>query len=298
MTPTTSEYADLLPSEEDVRFYQEHGWYVSPRILSEEQIEDALHGMKRFYAGERDHRLTIQRGYLDWTPEDGDVLRQNDYVSLQNDEIRDLVLAPVISAIAAKLSGAEAIRLFHDQLIYKPATGEAETVVGWHSDRAYWQTCTSERMLTAWVPFVPTSARSGTLMMIDGSHRWPEVEEFATFNEHDLAALEGRLERQGRSLERVPMELEPGQMSFHHCRMLHGSMPNRSQDPRIALAIHFQDDTNAYQAAYDSSGAPMLHINDAMCRTRDDGTPDYADPDICPVLYEAPDSTGKQGVTP
>jgi ectoine hydroxylase-related dioxygenase (phytanoyl-CoA dioxygenase family) len=284
---TAAELAHLLPTDDDVRFFRERGWYVSGTILSEEMIEDALYGIDRYYAGERDRTLPIRRGYLDWKPEHGDILRQNDYVSLQNDEIRDLVMTPVIGAIAARLAGATTVRLFHDQLIYKPPTGHAETAVGWHSDRAYWQTCTSQRMLTAWVPFVQTSERSGTLTMIDGSHRWSDVERFDTFTDHDMRALESQFESHGVPAARVPMELTPGQASFHHCRTLHGSFPNRSATPRIALAIHMQDETNAYQRRLDAKGDPILHVNDVLCRSDEHGTPDYTDPDICPVLWPA-----------
>src|SRR5690349_6592035 len=115
----TAEQLDLLPSDEDVAFYQEHGWYISKQIFSDEDIEEAIYGSERHYAGERDSPLPIE-GYLDWKPEDGDVLRLNDYVSLQNDQLRNLVFNPLLGAIAARLSGSPEIRLFHDQLIYKP----------------------------------------------------------------------------------------------------------------------------------------------------------------------------------
>ena len=287
---TALDLEDLLPTDAEVAFYRQHGWYVSRRILDEQAIEDALFGIDRFYAGERDHILPIRRGYLDWKPEHGDgVLRQNDYVSLQNDEIRDLVSNRVIAAIAARLSGATTIRLFHDQLIYKPPSDDVQTTVGWHSDRSYWKTCVSEKMLTAWVPFVPTSEASGTLTMIDGSHRWPNVERFNTFNDRDLQALERQFDSGDAPVVRVPMELEPGQVSFHHCRLLHGSMPNRSSGPRIALAIHMQDETNAYRRHLDDNGDPILHVNDVLCRSDGGGKPDYADPDICPILGTFPE---------
>ena len=86
----------LLPTEDDIAFYDEHGWFVPDVVFTEEQLRDADYGVQRFYAGERDRVLPIRRGYLDWKPEDGDVLRQNDYVSLQNDEISDLVAVPLL----------------------------------------------------------------------------------------------------------------------------------------------------------------------------------------------------------
>jgi non-haem Fe2+, alpha-ketoglutarate-dependent halogenase len=33
--------------------------------------------------------------------------------------------------------------------------------------------------------------------------------------------------------------LKPGEMSLHHVKLVHGSEPNRSADPRIGLAIRY-----------------------------------------------------------
>ncbi len=287
--------SELLPTEGDIAFYEEHGWFASSVILSPEQLEDANYGAERFYSGERDRKLPIRLGYLHWSPEDGDVLRQNDYVSLQNDEISDLVATPVLSAIAGSLARTESIRLFHDQLIYKPPTAEPTTTVGWHSDRAYWKTCTSENMLTAWVPFAATTAEGGTLMFLDGSHKWPRVEELSTFGEQNHESVEELYASLGYPIKRIAMELRPGQVSFHHCRLIHGSQPNSADVPRLALAVHFQDSTNRYTPATNAEGHEVVHINDVLCRQGADGLPDYGDSDVCPLLWVAQSETTTEG---
>src|SRR5262245_11646259 len=138
MTLTETQLA-LLPTEADVRFYEEHGWWLSPPILIGEEIEDARFGADRYYSGERDSVLLLEAG-TDWTEERGDVLRQNDYVSLQMDELRRLVHNPLIGASAALLARTPEVRLFHDQLIWKPGSVQASaSTVGWHTDIAYWR---------------------------------------------------------------------------------------------------------------------------------------------------------------
>jgi hypothetical protein len=278
------EQRELLPSDDDVAFFREHGWYISKPIFTEEQIDDALYGAERHWAGERDHPLLI-RGFLDWQPGDGDGLRLNDYTSLQNDDLRRFLFESVVGEIAARLTGTPRVRLFHDQLIYKPPVDQGkEAVIGWHTDKAYWQTCTSSDMLTAWIPFHDCGALEGTIHMIDGSHRWPGNEGMRTFYDQDLADLERRFETGGQPVRRVPMELKKGQVSFHHGSTIHGSPPNRSGAPRRSLAVHMQDDANRYRRQLGPDGNPILHINDLLCRKGPDGQPDYTDPDICPVL--------------
>jgi hypothetical protein len=33
---------ELLPSDEDVCFYQEHGWYLSKKLLSDDELKTLL----------------------------------------------------------------------------------------------------------------------------------------------------------------------------------------------------------------------------------------------------------------
>jgi len=277
---------NILPSTEDVEFYQEHGWWVAPEIIPDDVLDAALLGAERHYAGERDHPLLITGGYLDWRPEHGNVIRLNDYVSLQNDDLRELVSLPAIAATAARLARTESIRLFHDQLICKP-TGldPTESTVGWHVDAAYWQTCSSRHMLTAWIPFQECDDEIGALSFIDRSHIRSDTEWMKTFNEHDLQALERSFGAHGEPIRRVSLRLKRGQVSFHHCRTIHGSEANRSDRDRLALALHFQDHSNHYVSHTDASGKRTVHINDLLCRKDAQGNPDYSDPDICPLLW-------------
>ena len=95
---------------------------------------------------------------------------------LRVDEIARILRKPLIGAVAARLAQAAEIRVFQSTLIYKPpGVGEVTNLVPWHADRHYWQTCTSERMLTAFIPFHDCGEEMGTITMIDGSHRWQEI---------------------------------------------------------------------------------------------------------------------------
>lgn len=272
-----------VPSQEDVEFYLEHGWWVSPPIIPDDVLDAAQLGADRHYAGERDHSLLIQGGYLDWRPEHGNVVRLNDYVSLQNDDLRELVLLPLLAMVAARLAGTESIRLFHDQLICKPP--DIESAVGWHVDAAYWQTCSSRDMLTAWIPFQDCSPDMGGLSFVDRSHRRTDTEWMKTFNEHDLRALEQSISANGDAVQKISPRFMRGQVSFHHCRTIHGSEVNRGGRDRLALALHFQDQDNHYVGHTDADGRQTVHINDLLCRKDPDGNPDYSDPAICPVLW-------------
>lgn len=276
---------DDFPTAADIAFFDAHGYVVAPRIIPEELLAAARYGVMRYYAGERDWQLPISGGFLDWRVGHGDGLRMNDYVSLQNQELRQLVMFARLGKAFAALARAPVIRLFHDQLISKSPEHTRETGVGWHVDATYWQTCTSSNMLTAWIPLDSYDDAMGPLHVIPGSHRWNGNDWMRTFNDQDLAALQARIASDGETVVPTPIRIGPGMVSFHHGRTIHGSPPNHGDRPRLALTVHVQDGDNRYRAHVDGRNKAAVHVNDVLCRKAADGQPDYTDPDICPVLW-------------
>lgn len=285
----------LLPDEAAVEDYERRGWHMTPLVLPHALLDSVRVAIEAHHAGHRDRALLREARFSDWREGDGDGVRNNEFCSLQNKGVQLLVHHPALAAIAARLARSATVRLFDDQAIWKPpvvapAPGDAAPgAVGWHTDHSYWSTCTSTRMLTAWVPLHDANEENGTLYVVEGSHRWPESEQLRGFNDPDLDGLERRL---GRAVPResiVPMCLEKGQASFHHMRALHASAPNTSGTPRFAVAVHLQDGGNGYRACATADGIPIVLPHDELSRRDAEGRPDYTDPDIFPTLWPAGD---------
>ncbi len=277
----------LLPSDDDVRFYLEHGYYHSKTLFSESEMDKVLVASERFYRGEVDEPAVRSDALERFRPgaEQRPGLRKHDESSMFSHGLRWLVTHPLIGAIGARLSGSPSVRLWHDQLLYKPTQDPGRpSNVGWHTDRGYWKTCSSANMLTAWVPFTDCDDEMGTITMVDGSHLWPDNTENLDFFSSDLEGLESRFVTGGRSVAKVPMNLKRGQLSFHHCLLIHGSGPNLNPRPRRSIAIHLQDETNRWQRFERPDGRIAHHSNDDLCR-QIGGVPDYADPVFCPTLW-------------
>ncbi len=128
--------------------------------------------------------------------------------------------------------------------------------------------------MTAWIPFQTVTGDMGPMTVLDGSHRWEGNDRLEFFHEPDLTAIEQRIARgvgvggdgdgdgDGDGLQPVPLELKLGQVSFHHCRTIHGSQRNTSDRPRIALAVHMQDQANRCVGPghpRQAAGAPERH---------------------------------------
>lgn len=282
LAPSTIE-EDLLPTAEDVAFYEEHGWFITKKIIPDEIIDTAIAGSEKFYRGERDGTLPVATGYSNWTPEDGDTVRNNEFVSLQKTELAQLALQPIIGAIAARLSRTEEIRLLDDQLVYKPPQTQNST--GWHCDQAYWSTCSSQKLLTAWIPFHDIDEARGPLVVIDGSHKWSGLENMRFFNNSNLDNLAHQLPTVKKEIIKVPMVMKKGQVSFHNCWTIHGSYPNRSDKFRLALAAHLQDKDNHYRPFTTKQGREIHIFDEQLCRKLPNGDPDFSDPAVFPVLW-------------
>jgi hypothetical protein len=293
----TAEERALLPSDDEVRGYAEHGWYLSKKLLTDAEVDALVEATERFYAGERDRRLPLRPPRLAyWEPQDGPVQRHNDYIHYESDAVARILRKPLIGAVAARLAEADEIRVFQSTLIYKPPRpDEPSNIVPWHFDRHYWQSCSSERMLTAFIPFHDCDERMGTITMVDGSHQWKETSGDDNTSRHFAERDRDDLERllaenaayNNAEVVKVAMNIPKGHMSFHHCRTYHGSGANRGDRPRRAISFHLQDGGNAYRAFELSTGDLVQYNHDVLVRRTPDGQPDYADPEFCPVLWRS-----------
>jgi hypothetical protein len=285
----TNEQLALLPTDEDVAFFEEHGWYRSREsVLPDSLLERALAGAERFYQGERDSKLPVSTGYTDWKPADGDGMRNNEFVSLQKRELYDLMSYPLLGAIAARLTRSEEIRLLDDQLVYKPSADPAtatSTVTGWHADRAYWATCSSDNLVTAWIPFHDVDLARSPLVVMDKSHRWKGTQDTRYFNNKNLDELEERFRADGKEVRVIPMTLKKGQVSFHHAWTIHASYPNTSGKFRLSFAVHMQDGPNRYRPFTNPQGREIHIFDEQLCRRLPNGDPDFRDPAVFPVIW-------------
>lgn len=213
----------------------------------------------------------------------------NEFVTLQKKELQTLGFHPLIAAAASILAETDEVRLFADSLVNKLPTKNKTGVVGWHSDKAYWPTCTSNNMLTAWIPLQDCTIDMGPLTHIDESHKWKDEEQlksFFSFNNQDLTSFEDYLSKQKKEYTKTSMTLKKGQVSFHNCNTIHSSFPNVSNVNRLALAVHFQDKANRYQKAYKENGELIVIGYDKICKKDSSGNPDYTDSELFPLIFK------------
>jgi ectoine hydroxylase-related dioxygenase (phytanoyl-CoA dioxygenase family) len=150
-------------------------------------------------------------------------------------ELRHTALFQNARRLAAQLLGAAASDLQGwGHLIRKPPwIGEA---LPWHQDEAYWDPAFDYTALGVWMPLDPATVESGCMRFVPGSHRGG-VRVHRHLN--DDATTHGLVTEGVDDASGVDVPVAPGGATFHHCRMLHMSHPNKSARVRRAWANEF-----------------------------------------------------------
>jgi ectoine hydroxylase-related dioxygenase (phytanoyl-CoA dioxygenase family) len=110
--------------------------------------------------------------------------------------------------------------------------------VSWHQDAAYWG-LDPEEVVTAWVALSPSNLVSGCMKVVPGTHLESHMPHVDTFAENNMLTRGQEIAVEVDESKAVSILLEPGEMSLHDIKLVHGSAPNRSNDRRIGLAIRY-----------------------------------------------------------
>ena len=239
-------------TEADIAEYHERGYWLSPKIFNDEQIEKLCSEVCRLQSGEKD---TDSWGWCGPVKADPEAKHMQQVVNAWwvNDAVREAVTSPVIGYIGSRLMRVDGIRLIHDQALIKPGLGaegedSLEGNFGWHQDYSYWDWVNTENLCTCWVALQDTDISMGAMRTLVGSHRWGYNPKSDTAGIKDLKELRGRFEQEGHEWIDEPCIMKAGQASFHHSLTYHGSGPNTTNEPRLSVVSHLMPDGSAYDS--------------------------------------------------
>jgi non-heme Fe2+,alpha-ketoglutarate-dependent halogenase len=106
--------------------------------------------------------------------------------------------------------------------------------VSWHQDFTY-MGFEPHDGVTAWLALTPSTIETGCMQMIPASHLQGLKPHRDTF-EKDNLLTRGQVVDGIDETTAVSIELQPGQMSLHHPRVIHGSQPNTGHARRFGFA--------------------------------------------------------------
>ena len=237
--------------DEQIRFWEKNGYFISDVLFSEEEMLEAGKHMARVF--DQEYETNVPPNKIDWRPGGLETkMKKVDNAWWADDVIRRLVQSPAIGSIAAQLARTDTVRLFQDQLLHKPGIGlnnPRSAAVGWHQDWAYWKCTRPDHALTARISVDGERLENGCMRVIPRSHRWP-LQSSKLFFQSD-ASIEDVPEfdvPEGATTEVTLLELKAGQVSFHHSRAIHGSGENRTAYPRRTIIAHMLPGETRYQS--------------------------------------------------
>jgi non-heme Fe2+,alpha-ketoglutarate-dependent halogenase len=106
--------------------------------------------------------------------------------------------------------------------------------VSWHQDYNY-SNQTSAPTVSAWVAISDSTRESGCMRVIPGSHAEGARPHSDTVIENNIVTYS--LDADDSCA--VDIELKAGEMSLHQANIVHGSLPNQSEDKRIGFIVRF-----------------------------------------------------------
>ena len=169
---------------------------------------------------------------------------------LHQPEFLDFATRSPLPEIVARLLGSEHVHLYEDSVLVKEPGTQEKTA--FHQDMAYFH-LDGDRVCTTWVPLDSVRAETGAVKFVVGSHldhttyrpnlfvttmslpgtAGEEVPDF------DVALGEARV---------VSFDTEPGDVTVHHARTIHGAGGNASSNRRRrAISVRYVGDGTVFK---------------------------------------------------
>ncbi|HEV2764464.1 MAG TPA: phytanoyl-CoA dioxygenase family protein [Pyrinomonadaceae bacterium] len=233
--PTSPEgWARCRITPEQVAYFHEYGFLPKHRVLSDEQVEVLRAELDELTDPAHPGRGLFYEYHSNESEDPARVLFHALGAWRVAPGFHDLLWNPWFTVPASQLLGGP-VRFWHDQLFCKPARHGG--VVAWHQDYSYWTRTTPLAHLTCWIALDDSTRDNGCLQYLPASHLWPDLP--VTGLTGDMDAIMSVLgEKQKLQFAPVCIELEKGEVSFHHPRLVHGSYANDSERPRRAAVIN------------------------------------------------------------
>lgn len=202
--------------------YRDQGFAIIRNVIDMDLIQEA-----------REHVAWLIEKYPDLRPE------HLHHPLIRNDAFWVRLITDTRLADLAEYFTGPNLACFTAHYICKPPY-DGQPVL-WHQDAAYWS-LEPMNALTIWLAVDVSNVENGCLRMIPGSHRIP-IHAPSLRTDYPNVLFSGSddnlVNRLAAEAGIVNIELEPGDVSIHHPKILHCSGPNISPARRCGLDIGY-----------------------------------------------------------
>ncbi|KAM7322515.1 hypothetical protein ACRRTK_018020 [Alexandromys fortis] len=229
-------------SLEQRQFYEENGFLVIKKLVSDEDIERFRAEFERICRKEVDTPgMTVMRDVaiakLNCELSEKVVSKVQDFQ--ENKELFRYSSLPEVLKYVECFTGPN-IMAVHTMLINKPSdTGKKTSRHPLHQDLHYFPFRPSDRIVCAWTAMEHIDRNNGCLVVLPGTHKGP-------LKPHGYPKWEGGVNKMYHGIldykqdnNRVHLVMEKGDTVFFHPLLIHGSGRNKTQGFRKAISCHY-----------------------------------------------------------
>ena len=231
-------------TEAQIRSFHENGYLNdSIRVLTDEQLHALRERLDAVIEGKSAAPPEALRNLTGGGLKSDRVVVQIVNIWQADDLFRAHLCNPIITGMIAQLMDTDTVRVWHDQVQYKPPV--IGTSTNWHQDYPAWPILAPADLISCWVALDDATLENGCMRMVPGSHKWGTHPALGTGDGFAPTYEAGKLP-DGAEIESVPIEVPAGCAAFHHCQTWHGSAPNPSNKHRRAIAVHYMPGHTRY----------------------------------------------------
>src|SRR5579862_719331 len=233
-------------SDEQIASYQSNGFVIIEDFLYSEELanwRDAVMQAVKQRAGIKIPGKNILVGGDDGINEDADyygkVFDQLLNLWQTDSQMKRLMTDRRIGRMAARLSGAGGIRIWHDQALFKRPWANP---TAWHLDTPFWS-FSDRKAISIWLALDDATLENGCLYFIAGSQKTTGFDRIAIGKNMD-----GIFETYPQLLnsKSVAAPMRAGSCSFHNGLTVHGAGANMTNGWRRAMTCTFMPEGNKF----------------------------------------------------
>jgi ectoine hydroxylase-related dioxygenase (phytanoyl-CoA dioxygenase family) len=151
-------------------------------------------------------------------------------------DVQAFIFAQRYAKIAADLMGVDAVRIYHDQALFKePGGGHTP----WHQDQVYWPLATNHT-ITMWMPLVPVSEEVGSMTFVSDAHHSGYITK-QVISDESHQTLKDYIAAKGLTQVNYGA-LQAGDATFHSGWTLHAAPGNPTDTMREVITIIYYAD--------------------------------------------------------
>ncbi|MFE5320598.1 phytanoyl-CoA dioxygenase family protein [Paenibacillus sp. NPDC056579] len=242
----------MLTSEQ-IEQFRINGFIKGDVVLSENEVEVLREELDAVIDGKSVKKPALQRDLLnDKNPDYGMKMSTTGTVIqivniwMASDAFYRHAANSVICEEIAQLCDTDTVRIWHDQIQYKPPVIGGPT--RWHQDHPLWPIIQPPDLVSAWVALDDATIENGCMWMVPGSHRWGNHQPYLAADANFMPVhRRPELLPPDAEINAVPFEIKKGQVGYHHSMTWHGSPHNRSERKRRAIAVHYMPGYTRYE---------------------------------------------------